>query len=136
MSHPTNLTASELREWHRHIRAAIRAGVPWKQAFHTADRFIEIARERTAKPEQEPKPKPYDPGPLPDWAPPLPEGLVYLGPGNETLMELGPFEGWAAHSTEPNWEYNTIWIGNGSSTYYAAHADSEVARALGLGGGD
>lgn len=145
-SHPANMTDAELREWHQHIRTAIRAGTHWESAHHRADRFIEMGRERQGGKVSEPAP--YDPGPLPEWAPPLhspsllpkwapplPEGAVYLGSGCARLEALLPFAGWCCCSIFPHLGWTRgRWTSISQFVLYAVPADSEAARALGLGG--
>ena len=66
---------------------------------------------------------------LPAWLPPLPEGAVYLGKGGEFLVQK-PFAGWSTGCIP--WSMQPKLWGCRTDLYYAAPADSEIARLNGL----
>jgi len=66
--------------------------------------------------------------PLPDL-PPLPSGAVYLGRCGE-FQTSGFFEGWGCHYGE-EWKWDK-WSGDCELFFYAAPADSKIAKLNGL----
>ena len=64
---------------------------------------------------------------LPDGLPPLPEGAVYLGVGEEFKMLSGnrAFDCWVVRDHQ--WSHQSQCFGNGRYLHYAAPADSEIA---------
>lgn len=66
---------------------------------------------------------------LPPGLPPPPSGAVYLP---EPLKGKGPFYGWSLLTEEGRWDEGE-WYGTNPDLFYAAPADSEIARLNGYG---
>ena len=64
--------------------------------------------------------------------PPLPKNSVFLGKGNEfKRAHSGDFLGWGSYKGRNEWSFG-LWEGTDAEYYYAAPAESEIAKLNGL----
>lgn len=96
-----------------------------QQAYGVADAMLE------ARGQNEP-PRTIEP-----WMHPLPDGAVLLGEGGTFKVPMSDgFEGWVAEPDAPRWDWDGRLAGLAPHLYYAAPADSEIARLNGPKGGE